>query len=295
MLSRAVKSPFLFPVLAAILVVTWSSGFVGIRFASENAPISLVLFWRNLVSGLALAPFALLIGAPIGIKALLQNVAFGCVGMFLYLASFAVAIAHHVPTGLVALISDLVPLAIAVLSQPLLGHGLTRRQWMGTAIGVAGVVVASLNSIAIGQAPLLAYLLPVGGMVLFAAMTVVQKRLKAVDIPIYQSLAVQCLTAAACFAPWAWYDVGIGPLETRAFLLGVTWLVVLSTFICYSVYYIMLRHYPPSEVSSIVFLSPPVTMLWAWLIFDEPLTLVMAAGFGLTLIGVYYATRQGSE
>ena len=52
----------LWPALAAVLVVTWSSGFVGFRMATETAPTLLVLFWRNLLSGLILLPFALLIG-----------------------------------------------------------------------------------------------------------------------------------------------------------------------------------------------------------------------------------------
>jgi len=40
-----------------MLVMSWSAGFVGIRFASEHASISVVLFSRNLIAGLGLLPF----------------------------------------------------------------------------------------------------------------------------------------------------------------------------------------------------------------------------------------------
>lgn len=280
----------LFPLLAAVLVISWSSGFVGIRLATAHAPVFLVLLWRNLVAGLLLLPFALLIGPPISRTALLQQMVFGAVGMFFYLASFALAIGHRVPIGLVALISDLVPLAIAVLSQPLLGEPLSTRQWAGTAIGVLGVLVVSANSLSLGQAPAFAYILPVLGMLLFAAMTVMQKRLKAIEMPVHQSLAIQCLTAAAMFAVWRWHNGGLMPPADMGFHIGIAWLVLLSTFTCYSVYYILLRRYPPSKVSAAVYLSPPVTMLWAWLMFGEPLSLFMVVGFAVTLAGIYLAT-----
>ncbi|RVD67216.1 EamA family transporter, partial [Mesorhizobium sp. M4A.F.Ca.ET.029.04.2.1] len=124
------------PMMATALVVSWSSGFVGIRYTSENADVMLVLFWRTLMSGLILLPFALLIGPRIGARALVEQMVFGVAMMFLYLGGFALAIGQRVPTGLVALISDLVPLAIAALSQPVLGQRLTGRQWIGTALGV---------------------------------------------------------------------------------------------------------------------------------------------------------------
>ena len=36
------------------VVLSWSAGFVGVRFATGYAPIFLILLWRSLVSGLDL-------------------------------------------------------------------------------------------------------------------------------------------------------------------------------------------------------------------------------------------------
>ena len=282
----------IFVVLSTVLVISWSSGFVGIRFASEHAPISVVLFWRNLIAGLGLLPFVFFRGPKIALTEFYHQVAIGFAGMFLYLASFATAIAYRVPTGLVALIADLVPLAIAALSQPLLKHRLTTKQWIGTGIGVSGVIFVSGNSISVGHAPLFAYLIPVAGMVLFATITVMQKRVKAIAAPIYQSLAIQCLTASLFFAPWAASEGSFIPVDYSHFFFGIAWLVILATYTCYSVYYILLRHYPPASVSSIVFLSPPMTMIWAWAMFDEPLSLIMVLGTLITLFGVILALSR---
>lgn len=288
-MDRATKGRWAWPVLAALLVVTWSSGFVGIRYASEHAPVVLVLFWRTLVSGLVLVPFALR-GPRISRGALLAQIGYGVGGMFLYLGGFAFAIGARVPTGLVALIADLVPLAIAVLSQPVLGQRLSGRQWAGTAVGVAGVLVVSADSLTLGTAPLWAYALPVAAMLTFAAMTVVQKRVGAFEMPILQCLCIQCLTAAVCFAAVSGGDL-VPPMDLR-FLFGVGWLVLVATFVCYSVYYLCLRIYPAAQVASAVYLSPPVTMIWAWAMFGEPLTAIMFAGLAVTFAGVWLASSH---
>ena len=270
-------------------MVSWSSGFVGIRFANDQAPISVILFWRNLIAGLGLLPLVIFRKPKITLTEFYQHVTIGFVGMFFYLASFATAISYRVPTGLVALIADLVPLAIAALSQPLLNHRLTIKQWIGTSLGVGGVIVVSIDSISFGHAPLFAYVIPVAGMMLFATMTVLQKRMRAIATSIDQSLTIQCLTASLCFAPWAASEGSFIPVDTGHFFFGIAWLVILATYVCYSVYYILLRHYPPARISSIVFLSPPMTMLWAWALFDEPLSLTMLIGTLITLLGVILA------
>lgn len=286
------KARLVWPLLALVLVVSWSSGFVGIRYGSEHAPVMLVLFWRTLVSGLVLLPLALWVGPRITARALLAQMVYGVGGMFLYLGGFALAIAERVPTGLVALIADLVPLAIAVLSQPVLGQRLSGRQWAGTGIGVAGVVLVSADSLSIGTAPVWAYGLPMLAMGVFAAMTVVQKRVGAFDMPIHQSLCIQCLTAALCFA--AVSGGRLAPPMEAQFLFGVGWLVLVATFVCYSVYYLCLRLYPAAQVASVIYLSPPVTMIWAWAMFGEPLTAMMFAGLAVTFAGVWLAASRGA-
>jgi len=286
--------PLMWPIMAAALVLSWSSGFVGIRYASENADVMLVLFWRTLISGLILLPFALLIGPRIGARALIEQTVFGVATMFLYLGGFALAIGQRVPTGLVALISDLVPLAIAALSQPVLGHRLSGRQWIGTALGVGGVLIVSLDSLSLGTAPAWAYVLTVASMMVMALATVVQKRMGTINMPIHQGLCIQCLSASVLFAVCAGWNGGLAPPLDGRFQFGIAWLVLFSTFFCYGVYYGSLRLYSATQVSSVIYLSPPVTMLWAWAIFGERLTTAMFLGLAVTLVGVWLTSSRGA-
>ena len=286
-------SPLLFAALATALVVCWSSGFVGIRFTTDAATVPQILFGRSVISGLLLLPVALLTGPRITVRSVMEQGIYAFLGMFLYLGGFALAIGKGVPTGLVALMADLVPLGIAVLSAPLLGQALTPRQWLGTAVALFGVLLVSADALAMGDAPALAYALPILGMLAFALSTVFQERRAAIPLSIPQRLCLQCLWAAAMFAPFALAGGGLFPPLTVEYALGMAWLVILATYGGWLIYYLFLRIYPPAMVSATVYLSPPVTLLWAWAMFSEPLTWVMALGLAVTLGGVALVASGG--
>ncbi len=283
---------FLWPLMAALLIVSWSSGFIGIRYASQEASVMLVLFWRTLLSGLILLPFALAIGPRMRMRTIAEQMLFGVMSVFLYLGGFALAIEQRVPTGLVALISDLLPLAIAALSQPVLGERLSRRQWLGTAIAVAGVLIVSVDSLSFGSAPMWAYGLTVGSMLVFAFASVLHKRRRSRHMPVHQSLCIHTLMASVLFGICAMMQGDLAPPLTRGFAIGMIWLVLIATFTAYSVYYTSLRLFPVAQVSAAIYLSPPVTMLWAWALFSEPLTTAMFAGLAVTLVGVWLTSRR---
>ncbi|MDT1062609.1 DMT family transporter [Paracoccus sp. CPCC 101403] len=287
------RHPLLWPAMAALLIFGWSSGFIGIRYANEEASVFLLLFWRTLLSGLILLPFALAFGPRLGLRAVMAQMGFGVMAVFLYLGGFALAIEQRVPTGLVALISDLLPLAIAALSQPLLKERLTARQWLGTGIAVAGVLTVSFDSLSFGAAPLWAYGITVGSMLVFAFASVLHKGRKALHIPVHQSLCIHTLTGSVLFGICALLaGDGLSPPMTGKFAFGIAWLVLIGTFAAYSVYYTSLRMFPAAKVSAAIYLSPPVTMLWAWALFDEPLTATMFVGLAITLAGVWLTSRD---
>jgi len=50
----------------------------------------------------------------------------------------------------------------------------------------------------------------------------------------------------------------------------MVWLVPIATFAYYSIYYAMLRVLPMARVNAALYPRPPVTMIWAWMLFSEP-------------------------
>lgn len=270
------------------MVLGWSGGFIGVRFATDYAPIFSILLWRSLVSGVLLLPLALAlaIGPRMRGRDIASQVVYGIFAMAGYLACYTLAIGYGVPTGLVALITDMLPLMVAILSWPLLGQRLSGRQWTGTALGLAGVLIASGVSAQVGGAPWWAYALPAVGTAALAIATLVQKDSPSNAMPVHQRLCIQCLTAAAVFSVAAWHEGSVLPSLDPRFVGGILWLVFVATFGAWGLYYLALRRSSPARVTAVLYLSPPVTMLWAWLMFDEPLSWSMAAGFAVSLIGI---------
>ncbi|MET3777571.1 DMT family transporter [Rhizobium alvei] len=287
------NATFLFTILAEILlVVAWSGGFVGIRFTIDQAPLFLILFWRSLVSGLILLPFALTIGPRLQWRAVSGQILYGIFAMATYLASYALAIELGVPTGLTALITDLLPLAVALLSWPVLGKALTGRQWRGSIIGFAGVLIASSPALQTGTAPLWAYGLPLFGTLSLALVTLMLKRGgSASAMPVHQSLSIQCLAAAAVFAFFALGEGSLMPVLTLEFAGGILWLVFVATFAAWGIYYVALKTTSAARVTAVLYLSPPVTMIWAYIVFNEPLSSLMFIGLFVSLAGIIMVAR----
>lgn len=279
--------------LELALLLSWSAGFVGTRFATDHAPMFLILLWRSLVSGVLLLPVAWLLGPPLRGRDVLQQLAFGALAMSGYLAGYGWAIAQGAPTGIVALITDMLPLAVAVMSWPVLGRALTGQQWLGSLLGVAGVLVASGGASG-GGVSLWVYCGPVLGTLALAWATLLQQRCSSAAMPVYQSLCLQCLAAAVVFAGFAWIEGGLMPVMTAPFVGGIAWLVFIATFGSWGLYYLALKKFSAARVTAVLYLCPPLTMVWAWAVFDEPLSWSMAVGLLVSLAGTVMVARSSA-
>lgn len=110
-------------------------------------------------------------------------------------------------------------------------------------------------------------------------------------MPVPQRLCIQCLTAAAILALPAWVEGGVAPIMRAGFVGGILWLVFVATFAAWGLYYLALRTSTPARVTTVLYLSPPVTMIWAWLMFDEPLSWAMVTGLAVSLAGILIFAR----
>ncbi len=156
---------------------------------------------------------------------------------------------------------------------------------------MAGVLLVSLESLSFGEAPFWAYGLTVGSMVVFALASVLYRRRRTKHMPVHQSLCIQTLTGSALFSLGALLQGNVAPPMTAEFVIGIAWLVLFATFAAYSIYYTSLRLFPVAQVSAVIYLSPPITMVWAWALFSEPLTATMFIGLAVTMVGIWMTAR----
>lgn len=285
----SMRVPYRFPVtpgLEAGLVVAWSSGFIGGSLASMTSSVFLVLFWRFLLAGLLL----MVLAAPQLRRMTLSQVGrqglIGAFAMFGFLATVIAAIDLGVPPGTAALVTALQPLATAALAGHFLGECTSGKQWTGLAIGLVGVAVTVAG--ALDRAPLRGYALALLSTAAIVTATLAAKA-QTHPVPLLPALAIQCVTSAILFFPLAALDGGITPEMTQPFAYAVGWFILLSTFAGYGLYWACLARTSATRVASLIYLTPPVTTVWAFLMFGEPITLTAVAGLLLSMTGVWLA------
>ena len=276
--------------LEAALVLTWSSGFIGGKLSAGTPGVFLVLFWRFLITTIVLAPFASrFLLHSLTRRQLGQQAVIGFLAMFVYLATGLKAIELGVPAGLAALIAALQPMTTAALSGPLLGETLRRRQWFGLTLGFAGVALAVGGDT--GAAPGWAYALILLGMLSLVGATLYAKA-TGESMPILPALAFQSAVATPCFLVLTLLEGNLLPPLEIPFLLAVGWFIVFSTLGGYGFYWLCLKRTTATRVSSLIYLTPPVTMIWAWAMFGEAVGQAALAGFALCLLGVALSQQR---
>ena len=205
-----------------------------------------------------------------------------------YLAGVVKGIAYGVPAGLAALLADLLPIGTALLAAVFLGQRPTRRTGLGLGLGLAGVGLVLSDVLGLGAAPLWAYALPVLGMLSLAVATLWQKHTpSAACMPLMANLWVQCAVSSIAFAVLAVFEGRLMPVFTMGFAISVVWTAVLASIGGYGLYWICLRRSSPTRVASVLYLSPAVTLVWAWAMFDEPLSWWVAAGTAVSAAGIW--------
>ncbi|AJE86281.1 integral membrane protein [Streptomyces albus] len=296
--------------ISAAFVLCWSSGFIGAKLGAGSAATPTLLMWRFLPLALLLLTAAALLRAARrrtaarvpappreavrswSPRSLARQTLIGLLSQSGYLLSVYYAIQLGVSSGTTALIDGTQPLVAGALAGPLLGQYVTRRQWLGLGLGVSGVLVVTLADAADSQGvDRWAYLVPFAGMLALVAATFLQgSRAARAPSPV-AALTVHVTTSAVVFSALALVTgTAVPPAEPR-FWWAVAWLVVLSTFGGYGLYWLILRRSGVTRVNTLMFLMAPVTALWGALMFGETFGPGTVLGLALALAAVRVVHR----
>jgi drug/metabolite transporter (DMT)-like permease len=182
------------------------------------------------------------------------------------------------------------PVLTAIAAGPLLGERLAPRQWLGVALGFAGVLLLVAGQWGGGAGNPVGYAW--GGLALagITAGTLYQKKFCG-TIPMLSGGVVQYATAGVATGALALATETTVVQWTPQFLFALGWLVLVLSLGAIGLLYTMIRHGEAARVSSLFFLTPPVTAVMAYLLFDERLPLVALAGLGLSAAGVALVSR----
>jgi drug/metabolite transporter (DMT)-like permease len=173
---------------------------------------------------------------------------------------------------------------------PLLREHTTGAMWSGMALGLVGVAIVVSGDLAVSGAPWWAYLLPSAGMLCLTTGTVLARRLPTPE-GVLETVMMQAVVTALVLCVLAVVSGRATVPTAWDFWAAVLWLIVLASLAGYGIYVHVARTQGATVVSTLLYLTPPTTMVWSWLMFGTPLTLVGGAGLAVSAVGVALVLR----
>lgn len=193
--------------------------------------------------------------------------------------------------GTAALIASLQPLLVATVAGRILGERITPMMWLGMMLGLAGVAVVVSGDLGGGSAAWWAYLLPAAGMLSLTTGTVLTQRLRPSE-SLLQAITMQMVATAVALVAISLVSGQAAIPAEPDFWLAVLWLVFLSTLGGYALFVFVTRTRGATVASVLLYLTPPTTMVWVWLMFGVPVTLIAVVGMAISALGVTMVLRS---
>jgi drug/metabolite transporter (DMT)-like permease len=279
--------------MPAVFVLIWSTGFVVARYGMPHAPPMSFLAWRFVISVACLLTWALLSGArwPTSRAQWLHLAVTGVLMHAGYLGGVWAAVKAGIGAGTSALIVGLQPILTAIwVSHVDAAQPVSRRQWLGLLMGIAGLLLVVERKLGVGEVTAWNLLLCLGALVSITVGTLYQKH-HVQPCDVRTANTVQLAAALVVTAPLALLEAE--SIRWHPQLIGaLAWSVGVLTLGGSSLLYLLIQRGAATRVTSLMYLVPPCTAVLAWLLFGETLGWLSIAGVLLTVLGVALVVRS---
>jgi drug/metabolite transporter (DMT)-like permease len=294
-LSQSPSHPFANLVAPILFVFIWSTGFIVAKFGLPYAPPLTFLLLRYSGVVLLLLPTLLLVPAPWPYGTARHIAVSGMLVQAGYLSGVWSAISMGMPAGLAALIVGIQPVLTAFAAS-WVGETVGWTQWFGLAAGLAGVALVVSHKITTAGVTVNGLLLCVMALVSFTVGTLYQKRF-CPQFNLRIGALIQFSAAALVTLPFALtienLSMGFQAVQwTPQFVGALAWAVFALSIGAMFLLYVLIRKNAATHVSSLMYLTPAVTSVMAWFLFDEPFTLMSALGILLVGLGVAFVVKK---
>jgi drug/metabolite transporter (DMT)-like permease len=276
-----------------VFVLLWSTGFIGARLVVGEADPLAILTVRF---GLA-ALCALVIVAATRTRFTMDRRMVGhvaVVGLLLhgvYLGSVFWSIADGLPAGISALIAGLQPIVTACIVGPVLGERVARLQWLGFGLGLLGIGLVLWERLTLGGVSTGAVLV---GFLALAGITsgaLYQKRF-CTGVPIWPGAVIQYAAATVLVGAGALLFETAPRIEwTPKVIGGLLYMVFVLSIGAVSLLMLVIRRMSAARTASLLYLTPPLAALEAYLVFGEKLNALAIVGLLIAALGVFLVVR----
>ncbi|MGY2176302.1 DMT family transporter [Pseudomonas azotoformans] len=275
--------------LQVAFVLSWSSGYIGAKLGTQGGGAFNLLFWRFLLVSVCLGLFLNVRLLKVSWAQVRHYAVIGFLSQFLYLSCLYVAIQNGLPPGIAAIIAALQPLMTAALSTGSATERSGGWQWVGLMISFVGVSIVIAGQYGSGGegVGLVIYLLPLAAALGLTLATLYERRtVQSQDAGLVLPLFIQSLLTLIGFTVAVLYTDTLSIPRDPDVLISIVWLTVFSTFVAYLSLWMLLRVMTATHVAALVYLEPPVTLVWAALMFGDVIHASTCAGIAVVVAGL---------
>jgi drug/metabolite transporter (DMT)-like permease len=270
------------------LCVIWGIPYLLIRVAVRELPPPALIFLRTGLAALLLVPLALHRGE---LRPLLACWRWVAVYTALEIAVPWLLLSHaeqRLSSSLAGLLVAMVPLMAAVLSRVAgTGEHFDARRLAGLVIGFAGVV-ALVGIDTTGSGPLAVAEMFVVALCYASGPLIISRRLA--GLPSLGVIAASLALTAALYAPAGLLTM---PASLSSVTVGaVAMLALVCTVLAFLLFFALIRQVGPSRSTVFTYVNPLVAVALGVIILGEPLTLGIAVGMPLILLGSVLGTAS---
>ena len=271
----------------ALFVVLWASGFVGAKFGMPYVE-PLTFLTIRMIAVVALLAILAVLTRPTwpDMSGMRHSIVAGLLVHGVYLGGVFISIDRRLPAGLSALIVSLQPVLTSTIANRYLGERVVARQWVGLALGIAGVYLVVADKTVAGEATALGWAAAVCALIGITIGTLYQKRFGG-GIDWRAALIIQYAAAGVLFALGSILFESQKIEWTIELIAALAWLVLVLSLGAVWLLYFLIRRSAATRVTSLFYLTPAVTALMAWLMFGERLGVLALVGMGVCVTGVF--------
>ncbi|WP_118857879.1 DMT family transporter [Sphingomonas mesophila] len=292
--TRAVIVPFI------IFTLIWGSTWIVIRDqlgpGGDGVPAQWSVAYRFILAAAAMFAVARWKGDDLR-PTRPMLVAAAVVGISQFTINFnAVYMAeHYVTSGLVATVFALLMLPNALLAWWMLGHRPTGRFLGASAIAAAGIGLLFIhelrsNPTVDGRTLAIGIAWTIVGLLGASLSNVYQARGPVQKLPLFALLAWAMLIGALCDVVIAFALAGPPVIDPRpAYWLGLAWLALAASVLCFSLYYPVVRRIGPGKAAYSSAIVPIIAMALSTAFEGFRWTTLAAAGAALAIGGMVLA------
>jgi drug/metabolite transporter (DMT)-like permease len=264
-------------ILPIVFILIWSSGSIFVNMGLQFADPFSFLFFRAVLTTLIL--FIILNLKKHSLRISSNKL----INIFLSLW-------NHISPSLMIIILSGQPILTALLMHAKLNF----KQILGLIFGVIGLIFVMAKSFYSGVVNTIGVFYALIALLSFTVGTIRQKRISE-NIPLITNLFLQYLFSSIIFA----MGYGLFPHKyvhwNHTFLASLFWLVLVISIAATYLLYFLIDKINLTQVSNYFYCIPPVTMILDYMIFHNPLSVMIIFGMSLILVGQFLVRKADSK